>query len=130
MDIREILEAHTKEIMAGADKASSGSLAAEEYEGVTPPGMEHVVKKLKKEPGVTNPWALAWWLKKRQKAKGMEAATILETPGELETALTEYQSLSARGHFPEVCVYAADGKAWAQAALMNEHLMIYQEPAY
>lgn len=27
---------------------------------VSPPGMEHVVKKLKKQPGVENPWAVAW----------------------------------------------------------------------
>lgn len=30
---------------------------------VAPPGMETTVRALKKEPGVDNPFALAWWLK-------------------------------------------------------------------
>ena len=36
------------------------------FNNVAPPGMEHVVKALKKEKGVSNPFALAWWLKKRK----------------------------------------------------------------
>ena len=34
-----------------------------EKEEATPPGFEHVVKKLKTVPGVDNPWAVAWWMK-------------------------------------------------------------------
>lgn len=30
---------------------------------VTPPGYEHVVKGLKKNENVDNPWAVAWWMK-------------------------------------------------------------------
>lgn len=30
---------------------------------VAPPGMEGTVKALKKEPGIDNPFALAWWMK-------------------------------------------------------------------
>ena len=30
-----------------------------------PPGMEHVVRKLKKVPGVENPWAVSWGMKKK-----------------------------------------------------------------
>lgn len=30
---------------------------------VAPPGYEHVVKGLKKNPSVDNPWAVAWWMK-------------------------------------------------------------------
>lgn len=32
---------------------------------VTPPGGEEVVKALKKEPGVENPWAVAWAMKSK-----------------------------------------------------------------
>lgn len=32
---------------------------------VAPPGYEKVVKALKKEPGVENPWAVAWSMKKK-----------------------------------------------------------------
>ena len=32
---------------------------------VAPPGMEGTVKELKKDKSVTNPWALAWWMKHR-----------------------------------------------------------------
>ncbi len=33
---------------------------------VAPQGMEKTVRALKKEPGVDNPFALAWWIKKHQ----------------------------------------------------------------
>ena len=32
----------------------------EELDEVTPPGKEKVVKALKKQKGVDNPWAVAW----------------------------------------------------------------------
>lgn len=34
---------------------------------VAPPGMETTVRALKKDSGVDNPFALAWWIKGRQK---------------------------------------------------------------
>lgn len=34
---------------------------------VAPPGMERTVRALKREPGVDNPFALAWWIKGHQK---------------------------------------------------------------
>lgn len=38
---------------------------------VTPPGYERVVKALKKNPDVDNPWAVAWSMKnKKDKQKG------------------------------------------------------------
>ena len=33
---------------------------------VTPPGYEDVVQALKKQPGVENPWAVAWAMKNRE----------------------------------------------------------------
>jgi hypothetical protein len=34
---------------------------------VAPPGKESLVRELKKDPGVDNPFALAWWITGRQK---------------------------------------------------------------
>jgi len=32
---------------------------------VSPPGWEGTIKAMKKKGKVTNPWALAWWMKKQ-----------------------------------------------------------------
>lgn len=37
--------------------------SVEEKEAVTPPGWEGTVRKMKNHPEITNPWALAWWMK-------------------------------------------------------------------
>lgn len=37
-----------------------------EVEEVAPPGYEKVVKKLKKNKNVDNPWAVAWAMKNKQ----------------------------------------------------------------
>lgn len=48
-------------------------------DGVAPPGMEHVVKRLKQEKGVTNPWAIAWSIyEKKGSACGEMSADELE----------------------------------------------------
>lgn len=46
---------------------TQGDVAEEDsgLEEVTPKGYEKVVKALKKEPGVENPWAVAWSMKKK-----------------------------------------------------------------
>lgn len=55
--------------------SSSSELVRTALAEVTPPGYEHVVKGLKKNPDVDNPWAVAWWMKgqgihpKKAKAK-------------------------------------------------------------
>lgn len=46
-------------------------------EEVTPPGYEKIVRGLKKSGRVTNPWAVAWWMKdKGIKPKTSEAAPV------------------------------------------------------
>lgn len=47
-------------------------------EGVTPPGWEKKVKKMKKDKDVTNPWALAWWMSEREK-KGISLKATTAT---------------------------------------------------
>jgi hypothetical protein len=41
----------------------------QEIEEVAPPGEEELVKKLKKDPDVDNPWALAWSIHNKKKKK-------------------------------------------------------------
>lgn len=39
---------------------------AQEFDEVAPPGWEGTVRKMKKHKGkIDNPWALAWWMKKK-----------------------------------------------------------------
>jgi hypothetical protein len=48
-------------------------------ESVTPPGFEDVVLKLKKDPSITNPWAVAWWMKNKG-YEPKESQAIPSTP--------------------------------------------------
>lgn len=43
---------------------------AEGMQEVAPPGKEDVVKALKKEPDIDNPWAVAWSMHNKEKKKG------------------------------------------------------------
>ena len=131
-DLKDVLTRYKrdKDDMAAGEgiyNFGPGAIAQALFEGVTPPGMEHVVKRLKEKPRIKNPWALAWWLKKRQKARGLDAANILHTPDEFEAAVVEYESLAAHGDLPDVFIQAAAGTPWAQASLLNDHMLIYQE---
>jgi hypothetical protein len=59
-----------RQSMEGLDKAIEK--AAEEIAGmdkvaVSPPGWSGTVKAMKKHKDITNPWALAWWMSKKDK---------------------------------------------------------------
>lgn len=43
---------------------------------VAPPGWEGPVKEMKKDPGIDNPWALAWWQKGEGHQPHKEAALV------------------------------------------------------
>lgn len=55
-------------------------------DNVAPPGMEHVVKALKKEPGIDNPFAVAWsmYTKKNDDSEGPIAAVRGSNEGVLK----------------------------------------------
>ncbi len=71
---------------------------------VTPPGWEIPVKKMKRSKGITNPWALAWWMKgqgyqpKGGKGKSEEADTeeACMEGEELDQALLEQDRMLKR----------------------------------
>ena len=47
----------------GSTHMDEGQDMKADMEEVAPPGYEKVVKSLKKDTSVDNPWALAWWMK-------------------------------------------------------------------
>lgn len=54
------------------NKSKKEELEEEGLEEVAPPGMEDVVKKLKKDPDVDNPWAVAWAIYNKNKENKSE----------------------------------------------------------
>jgi len=53
--------------------------------GVAPPGMEHVVRALKRQPGVRNPWAVAWRMRQQAAGLGFEDPMLLTANYEFKT---------------------------------------------
>ena len=69
-DIRKIVrEELVREMKLGVagrmDAPVDRSHDDEEVDEVSPPGYEKMVKALKKDPEVENPWAVAWSAKKK-----------------------------------------------------------------
>jgi hypothetical protein len=94
----------------------------EQYQGVAPPGMEPVIKKMKQKTGkdkVKNPWALAWWMKKNRAQTELSSAGLPDSEAELDALTAAYADLERTGQVPDACVKAAQGEAWAQALLLG-----------
>ena len=51
--------------MNNVDRIASEILASEKV-AVSPPGWSGTTKAMKKHKGITNPWALSWWMSKRK----------------------------------------------------------------
>ena len=83
-------------------------------EGVTPPGMEDVVRRLKEQPGVENPWAIAWSMFHKQ---GGKASTLSDE--ELTAAITQFHADRAAGTLLAVYDQAAQGNVNAQAQILT-----------
>ena len=83
-------------------------------QGVAPPGWEKTVLKMKKSGGIDNPFALAWYMKKR----GMKPArheNDAAYDATIAIARTELQ-----GHaLPRVCLDAARGESYAMTQLLQ-----------
>lgn len=89
-------------------------------EGVTPPGFEKVVKRLKKNKDVSNPWAIAWWLKNR----GVKAGDDEDMPDEELDALVaecmDESRLAAVGMTPADIISTATEEALATGAKLSQ----------
>jgi len=44
----------------------ANAIMASDKEAVSPPGWSGTTKAMKKHKGITNPWALSWWMKKQK----------------------------------------------------------------
>jgi len=101
----------------------------QDQEGVAPPGWEETIKKWKRHTGddkkVENPWALAWYLKKR----GVRPlASADEEFGFADAAAVgEYAILDGAGMVPRVFLAAANGEGWAHAVLLSSGSILHQE---
>ena len=89
---------------------------ADELDGVAPPGWEKSVKKMKRSGDVDNPFALAWWMKKRgAKPHKEDADTDAAFDAEVQAALVTLQAQA----LPPIFTAAARGEAWAHALLLD-----------
>jgi hypothetical protein len=88
-----------------------------EVDGVAPPGMEHVVKKLKQKKGVDNPFALAWYIHNQQKGRCEDLDDAA-----LDAACRAYQQEQAAGTLLAELGLAAAGVPAAQAVLLGQAL--------
>lgn len=86
-------------------------------EGVTPPGMEDVVQRLKKQPGVENPWAIAWSMFHKQ---GGKAAALSDK--ELAECVAQFARDRQAGTLLAVYEQAASGQGAAQAQILTRGL--------
>lgn len=93
-------------------------------DGVSPPGWEKTVERLKEHGEVDNPFALAWWMYHR----GHEATTEAKA---LKEACDRYQAERQAGTLLDTVSLAAQGEGWAQAVLLSHRLgqplMVYRE---
>lgn len=87
-----------------------------ELEGVAPPGWEHSVRRMKKDKGIDNPYALSWWLKKRgaKPAQDEDAADLV-----FDAELAAAQTVLQHATLPAVFAAAGRGEAWAHTVLLN-----------
>lgn len=86
------------------------------YEGVAPPGWEPAITRMKRHRGIDNPWALAWWLRKRGVTPPKSATEAdAQFDREVQAALCVLTSQPLPGMF----VAAARGEPWAHVLLLD-----------
>jgi hypothetical protein len=99
--------------------AEEGVSAAQELDGVAPPGWEQSITRMKKHKDISNPWALAWWLKRTgaHPAKHDEAADA-----EFDASVTRALLVTHGTDLPREYRAAAQGEVWAQSLLLDPNL--------
>ena len=85
-------------------------------EGVAPPGWEKSVRKMKKDQGIDNPFALAWYMK-NQHMKPHKPATDMDASFDAAVLMAVTQ-LRVQALAP-IFQAAARGDAWAQMRLLD-----------
>lgn len=90
--------------------------AMADLDGVAPPGWKHSVEKMKKHKDIDNPFAIAWFLKKRgakPHREDAEADPVFDA--EVQAALTVLHAQE----LPLLFTAAAQGQAWAHSLLLD-----------
>ena len=83
-------------------------------DGVSPPGWDKAVERLKERPGVEEPFALAWYLYNQ----GVKPGDIESDTAKLDALWKEYASRQRAGTMTEEVPLAARGILWAQAQII------------
>ena len=96
-------------------------------DGVAPPGWERTVKKMKKHGDIDNPFAMAWWMKRRGATPSKRQDYDGAFEPEFAAALAEAQALDAQGRIPSVFYDAARGDVTACSLLLNATGMLHVE---
>ena len=95
----------------------------EELSAVAPPGFEHTVKKMKKDKGISNPFALAWYMKNR----GFKPAKH-ENDASYDTQIAAALAELKASRMPTICLQAAAGDSWAMSqCLLNGQMVVAQK---
>lgn len=101
------------------DRDKDGLSATQTEDGVAPPGWERSIKRMKKHTDIDNPWALAWWMKRR----GATPAKHEEAADAEFDASVDHAALMNRGNMlPREYKAAAKGEVWAQSLLLDPNL--------
>jgi hypothetical protein len=88
-----------------------------DVDGVAPPGWENSVKRMKKHKDISNPFALAWFLKNR--GAHPHTASAEEANAAFDAAVVAAHAWIAAEGWPELYVAAARGEAWAHTQLLD-----------
>ena len=100
-------------------RAAGAVDAQEESMGTAPPGWEPSIKRMKKHGDVDNPWALAWWMRRR----GYQPATHVEgKDDQFDASVTQAVAVSRTMGLPKEYRAAAKGEVWAQSMLLDPYL--------
>lgn len=101
------------------DHAKQGLSATQTNEGVAPPGWEKSILRMKKNKGIDNPFALAWWMRRRgaKPAKSEDAADA-----EFDAAAAHAAAMNRGNMLPKEYTAAAKGEVWAQSLLLDMNL--------
>ena len=87
-----------------------------ELQGVAPPGWEKSIKRMKRSKDVSNPFALAWWLKNRGATPAKEEDAV-EPVFDAEVAAALH--VLAHTPLPAIFLAAGRGETWAHVRLLD-----------
>ena len=100
------------------DRARAGG-AQGLQDGSAPPGWERSIKRMKKHGDIDNPWALAWWMKRRGHEPSLKDD---EADAAFDRALEASLAINKGCALPREYTAAAKGEVWAQSLLLDPNL--------